>query len=88
MDRYTPEQRRQYADHLCELVREWIERRESDFDFSLQRGVEWCPDALSGERVPRANPTFTLTLTINGGAQETEGPPIVPAPTVFRGPDA
>lgn len=86
MPGYTPEQRAQYAEQVCELVREWIVRRESEFAVRIQRGVEWCPDALSGDRTPRPNPTLTLTVTINGGARDTDGPPIVSAPPVFRGP--
>jgi hypothetical protein len=87
MDQYTPEQRRMYADHLCELIREWVVRQESGFEIDLQRGVEWCRDAVTGDRTPRANPTLTLTLRINGGARESEGPPIVRTPPLFRGPE-
>jgi hypothetical protein len=86
MQRYTPEQRKQYAEHICTLVRTWLEEKASDFEFEFERGVEWCADVRSGDRKPRANPTITLTLKINGGAQETEGPPIVPTPMLFRGP--
>jgi hypothetical protein len=85
MEEYTPEQRKRYADHICDMVREWIERRDSHFQFELERGVEWCADVRTGERRPRANPTITFTLKVNGGAQPSEGPPIVPTPTVFRG---
>jgi hypothetical protein len=86
MQRFTPEQRRFYADHLCELVREWIERPDAHFEIEMERGVEWCRDAGSGERTPRANPTLTMTLRVNGGAQESEGPPVVRTPPLFRGP--
>jgi hypothetical protein len=86
MGDYTPEQRKQYADHICAMVREWVERQDSEFRFELERGVEWCQDLRTGDRRPRANPTITFTLTINGGARETEGPPVVPTPNVFRGP--
>lgn len=88
MQQYTPEQRKLYADHICDMVREWIVGRSSDFEFELERGVEWCHDVRTGDRRPRANPTITFTLRINGGAQESEGPPIVPTTTVFRGPEA
>lgn len=84
MQRYTPEQRQQYADQICGLIREWIENEENHFEFGVQRGVEWRPEMHSGDRRPRANSGITLTVTINGGAQDTEGPPIVPAPPVFR----
>jgi hypothetical protein len=84
MQRYSSEQRRQYAEQLCSLIRDWIGNEDNHFEFGVQRGVEWRPEMGSGERRPRANPSLTLTLTINGGAQDTEGPPIVPAPTVFR----
>lgn len=86
MERYTPEQRRQYADLVCDLVNEWIVQKQSDFEIDFERGVEWCTHAATGERTPRANPTFSVTLRINGGAQPTEGRAIVPAPPVFRGP--
>lgn len=85
---YTPEQRQRIAEIISDLAREWIVQRESEFEFDLQRGVEWCTDVRSGDRTPRANQTLTLTLRVNGGAQESEGPPIVPTPTVFRGPEA
>lgn len=84
MQRYTPEQRQQYADQICTLIREWIGNEENQFEFGVQRGVEWRADMNSGERRPRANPSITLTVMINGGAQDTEGPPIVTAPQVFR----
>lgn len=85
MRQYTVEQRKLYADHICDMVREWIERRGSDFAVELERGVEWCPDVRTGDQRPRANQTLTLTLKVNGGAQETDGLPIVPMPTLFRG---
>lgn len=84
MERYTTEQRRNYADQICNLIREWIGNEENHFEFGVQRGVEWRPEVGSGGRRPRANPSLTLTLMINGGARDTEGPPIVPAPTVFK----
>lgn len=86
MEHRTPEQRKFFADQLCGMIREWIEQKESDFDVEIQRGVEWCLNTTTQDRTPRANPTLTLVVRINGGAQETEGPPIVPAPPVFRGP--
>jgi hypothetical protein len=46
--------------------------------------VPRTPAAAS--RTPRANPTLTLTLRVNGGAQESEGPPVVRTPPLFRGP--
>jgi len=87
MARFSPEENRRFADMICALVRTWIEEKGSEFDYELERGVEWCQDVRSGDRRPRANPTITLTLKINGGARETEGPPIVPTP-VFRDPGA
>lgn len=86
MQSYTPEQRVRIADMICDLAREWIVQRASDFEIDLQRGVEWCANTATGDRTPRANPTLTLALRINGGAQESEGPPIIPSPPVFRGP--
>lgn len=83
---YTPEQRQEYADMVCELAREWIVRREADFEIDLERGAEWCHNTTTGDRTPRANPTITLTLRVNGGAQATEGPQVVPSPPLFRGP--
>ena len=84
MQRYTTEQRQLYAEQICNLVREWIRDEKNHFEFGVQRGVEWRPEVGSGDRRPRANPSLTLTLMINGGAQDTEGPPIVSAPTVFK----
>jgi hypothetical protein len=86
MQRFTPEQRRFYADHLCELIREWVVDRDGDFEMDLQRGVEWCREPGAEGRTPRPNPTITLTLRINGGARETEGPPVVRTPPLYRGP--
>ena len=86
MSKYTPEQRQRYAEMIAQLAREWIVEREADFELDMQRGVEWRQNTATGDRSPRANPTFSLTLRINGGARETEGPPLVPAPPVFRGP--
>jgi hypothetical protein len=83
---YSAEQRQRFAEMLCHLANEWLVEREADFELDFQRGVEWCRNTATGDRTPRSNPTITLTLTINGGAQETEGGPIVPAPGVFRGP--
>ncbi len=87
MQHYTSEERQQYAEMVSELAHEWIVRREADFDVAIHRGVEWCRNNVTGDRVPRANPTITLTLSINGGASESEGPPIMPSPPVFRGPE-
>lgn len=83
MQRFTREQRRQYADQLCHLIRDWIGNEENHFEFGVQRGVEWRPEVGTGDRRPRANPSLTLTLMINGGAKDTEGPPILSAPQVF-----
>jgi len=83
---YTPEERQRFAETLSQLANEWIVRREAEFELSIERGVAWCRNTTTGDLVPRANPTITLTLTINGGAQETEGPAIIPSPPVFRGP--
>lgn len=88
MQRYTPEQRQLYADHLCSLIRHWIGDDANELEIDLKRGVEWRPELGSGERRPRMNESVTLTITINGGAHDTEGKPILPAPPVFRGPDA
>jgi hypothetical protein len=85
MDHLSADQRRAYADVLCDLVREWIERGESRFDVDLKRGTEWCTDARTHEPLPRANPTLTLTLRTNGGAEDSEGPPIMPTPGLFGG---
>lgn len=87
MDGYTPEQRNAYADLICQMAREWILDRKAEFQLDLERGVEWCPNAVTGDSTPRPNPTFTLTLRINGGASRTDGPPIFAAPPVFRGPE-
>ncbi|HEX6070824.1 MAG TPA: hypothetical protein VFZ18_13400 [Longimicrobiaceae bacterium] len=84
MRQYTAEQRKRYVDQICEMVREWIGNEENDFELGVQRGVEWRPEMGSGDRRPRANPSLTLTLKINGGAHDTEGPPLVAAPPVFR----
>jgi hypothetical protein len=86
MRRYTAEQRQRFAEMLSNLANEWIVEREAEFDLEFQRGVQWCRNTATGDRTPRSNPTFTLTLTINGGAQDTEGAPIVPSPGLFRGP--
>jgi hypothetical protein len=75
MQPYTPEQRQQYADMVCELAREWIVRREADFEIDLERGAEWRHNTTTGGQTPRANPTVTLTLRVNGGS-----------PPLFRGP--
>lgn len=83
MDHPTPEQRRAYAETLRDLIRDWVEKGDASFEIDLQRGVEWCTDARTGEPKPRANSTLTLVLKINGGAEDTEGPPIVPTPAVF-----
>jgi hypothetical protein len=85
MQRYTAEQRKLYADQICEMIRDWVGNEENHFEFGVQRGVEWRADVVSGDRRPRANPSITFTLAINGGAQDTEGPPIVAAPPGFRG---
>jgi len=37
----------------------------------------------TGDRHPRPNPSLTFTLLINGGARDTAGEPIIPAPRVF-----
>ncbi|HET8654044.1 MAG TPA: hypothetical protein VFL93_00825 [Longimicrobiaceae bacterium] len=87
MQSHTPEERQQYVDLICELAREWIVRREADFDVAIERGVEWCRNGATGDPMPRANPTITLTFTVNGGARETEGPLVLPSPPVFRGPE-
>jgi hypothetical protein len=84
MQRFTSEQRVRYADQICGMIREWIADEANHFEFGVQRGVEWRPEVGSGGRRPRANPSITLTLLINGGARDTEGPPIVAAPQVFR----
>jgi hypothetical protein len=86
MPRYTAEQRRAYAEHLHSLIHEWIEQGEGDFEIELKRGVEWCPDARTQDRRPRANHTMTLVLTVNGGAEDSEGPPVVQAPGLYGGP--
>ncbi|HEX6924593.1 MAG TPA: hypothetical protein VF167_04160 [Longimicrobiaceae bacterium] len=83
MQRYTSEQRRRYADQLCAMIREWIGNEENHFEFSVQRGVEWRPEMGTGDRHPRPNPSLTFTLLINGGARDTAGEPIIPAPRVF-----
>lgn len=88
MSRHTPEQRQAYADTLHDFIRTWVEQGDADFDLQIKRGVEWCPDARTHDRRPRANPTMTLVLTINGGAEDSEGPPVVPAPGLFGGPAA
>jgi hypothetical protein len=85
MEGYTVVQRKAYAAMISQLAQEWIVDRESEFQIDLERGVEWCANMLSGDRTPRPNSTFTLTLRINGGASPTDGPPIVAAPPVFRG---
>jgi hypothetical protein len=82
---YSDEQRQLYIDQICEMVREWIGNGDNDFELGVQRGVEWQPEVVSGNRRPRANPSLTLTLRINGGAHDTEGQPIVAAPRVFKG---
>lgn len=87
MPHHTPEQRAMYAAHLHELIRTWVEEGEAYFEMELKRGVEWCRDARTQERLPRANPTLTLTLRINGGAEESEGPPVIPVPNGFLGPE-
>jgi hypothetical protein len=87
MFRYTPEQRSAYAEALYDLIRTWVEHGDSPFEIDLKRGVEWCTNARTGDRTPRANPGITLVLRINGGAEDSEGPAIVPTPTVFRPPD-
>jgi hypothetical protein len=85
MEGYTAVQRKAYAAMISQLAQEWIVDRESAFQIDLERGVEWCPNMLTGDRTPRPNPTFTLTLRINGGASASDGPPIVAAPPVFKG---
>ena len=87
MRHYTSEQRRLYADQICTLVRDWIIDEANEFGLDIQRGVEWRPDLATGDRHPRLNPTATLVLTVNGGARETEGKPMLSAPQVFRAPD-
>jgi hypothetical protein len=87
MREFTPDQRRRYAQYLCEMIQEWIGEGTSPFEFEVMRGVEWCTDARSGLRTPRPNPSFTVILKINGGAQDSEGPPILPTPALFREPD-
>jgi hypothetical protein len=88
MDHLSPDQRRAYADALCDLIREWVERGEGRFDVDLKRGTEWCTDARTHESLPRANPTLTLTLRINGGAEDSRGPVVLPVPPLFQPPGA
>lgn len=84
MRRYTSEQRRLFADQICTMIRDWITDEANDFGIDIKRGVEWRPDLTTADRHPRSNPTATLILTLNGGARDTEGKPVVPAPPVFR----
>jgi hypothetical protein len=86
MSRYSPEQRQAHAETLHELIRTWVEQGEADFEVELKRGVDWRTDVSSGDRRPKANSTLTLTLTINGGAEERAGPSIVPTTRVFGPP--
>lgn len=86
MRQYTSEQRKLYADQLCTLIRDWIGDETNDFGVEVLRGVEWRPNLATGDRHPRVNPTATLVLTINGGAQATEGKPMLSTPQLFRGP--
>lgn len=85
MRHFTSEQRKLYADQICTLIRDWISDEANDFDVDIQRGVEWRPDMATGDRHPRHNPTATLTLTVNGGAQESEGKPMLSAPPPIFG---
>jgi hypothetical protein len=87
MREFTPDQRRRYAVYLCEMIMEWIAEGSDPFEIEVSRGTQWYTDALSGLRTPRANPSITVVLKINGGAQDSEGPIGVPNPTVFRGPE-
>jgi hypothetical protein len=86
MVQLSADQRRAYADALCDLVREWVEGGENRFEIDLKRGTEWCTDARTQGSLPRANPTLTLTLRINGGAEDSEGPVILPVPPLFQRP--
>jgi hypothetical protein len=87
MQEFPRELRRLYADRLCEMIREWVVEKEAPFEVDLERGVEWCRNAATGERTPRSNPSITLTLRINGGAHETEGAPVIRNPPIYRGPE-
>jgi hypothetical protein len=87
MHHYTPEQRSAYAETLYSLIRDWVEKGDARFEIDLKRGVEWCTDVRTGDPMPRANPTMTLVLKINGGADDSEGPQIMPTPGVFGGPE-
>jgi hypothetical protein len=81
---HTPEQRRIYADGLAELVREWLVERGARFELEIQRGVDWCQEVTTASRTPVANDSFTITLRINGGAEEREGRPILRTPGIVR----
>jgi hypothetical protein len=85
MHRYTPEQRRAFAETLHHLIREWVEEGDAHLEIDLKRGIERCTDARSGDPTLRANRTLTLVLKVNGGAEDSEGPPILPTPGVFGG---
>jgi hypothetical protein len=80
----TPEQRRQAADILCAQVRAWMEDPQSTFDVSVQRGLDSRMNVATGAREMHPNGTATVVLQINGGAQHSTGPDVVPVPSLMR----
>jgi hypothetical protein len=87
MQEFPRELRQLYADRLCKMIREFVVEKEAPFEVDLQRGVEWCRNAATGDRTPRPNPSITLTLRINGGAHETQGDPVIRNTPIYRGPE-
>jgi hypothetical protein len=87
MRELTRDQRQRYALYLCEMIQEWVAEGDDPFEVEVARGTQWYTDAVTGLRTPRANPTITVVLKINGGAQDTEGPTGVSGTTLFGGPE-
>jgi hypothetical protein len=83
----SPEQRRAAADALCAQVREWMEDPRNSFRISVVRGMESRVNRGTGFTEKRPNGTLTLQLEINGGAQDTAGPGVLPFPSRIVSPE-
>lgn len=80
----TPEQRRIAADILCAQVRSWIEDPRNTFTLSVQRGLDSRMNVANGVREMQPNGTATVVLHVNGGAEHSTGPDVIPVPAVVR----
>jgi hypothetical protein len=69
---------REHVESICSTIRELLEQDGVELETSIEQGMLSRENWNSGlmERAPNGTCTLRLTIRLNGGAQETTGPPI------------